>query len=329
MNRETLLKQIEQWHADGNHQEIEDAVRALPEVGRDFDLSCMLARALNNLSRYGDALEILESVRDQGRDDALWHYRVAYSLYYLDREADSIPHFERAIALGDDHPDTYQMLLWAKKAAKQHLDAKPEGKNTDGEARTAFVAKAIATLELNMRLQPNARTMRLEDGLDLMLRDKGLGYVNGGGSQLSPEGEITSCDIEIKLAEDSPEIIETILSIAKKLDIAKGSKLKYRALAGGTEVEYPIGKLEGFAVYINHANQPPEVWQKHNVNEVADELHRLLGNNGTLVFSHWNGPKEVALYFYGEGGADAMQAKAKPFLDTHPLCQNCRIVRLA
>jgi tetratricopeptide (TPR) repeat protein len=326
MTHKTLLKQIEQWHADGGHEKIEKAVLALPEAERDYDLSCMLARALNNMSRYEDALRILLSVREQGRDDALWHFRTAYSLFYLDREAESIPYFEHAIKLGDDDPNTYQMLLWARKAAKKHLEPKATGTSQPAKP---FVPKAVAIIELNMRLRPETRTMRYDDGLDLMLRSKNLGYVNGGDTRRSPEGEIESCSIEIKLSDDSDETRQAILAAAEKLEATKGSRLKYRFTADTTETEYPIGKLEGFAVYLNGADLPDEVYKNNSIREVVDKLCGLLSRNGTLVFSHWNGPKETALYFYGEGGIETMLAKAAPFLKAHPLCEKCRIVRLA
>jgi hypothetical protein len=46
------------------------------------------------------------------------------------------------------------------------------------------------------------------------------------------------------------------------------------------------------------------------------------------VVSHWQGPRETALYLYGQS-ADAMLARIRPFLDIYPLCQKARIVKLA
>ena len=328
MTHAALLKQIQQWHADGQHEKVEDAILALPEAEwkRDYDLSCMLARAFNNLSRYQEALEILKSFHAQGQTDALWHFRVGYSLYYLEgREAEAIPYFERAIALGDDGPDSYQMLLWAKEAAKKHWEPEAGNKGITGK----FDPKAFATIALNMRLRPDMRARCFEDGLDLMLRSKGLGIVSGGGSLLSPEGEVESCDVEMDLVDDSEETRRAVLAAAEKLEAAKGSKLKYRYAGDRIASEHPIGKLEGFAVYLNGTDLPEEVYRDNKLQDVYGALIEALSRNGALVRSYWRGPRETALYFYGEGGIEAMLAKANPILKTHPLCEKHRIVRLA
>jgi hypothetical protein len=323
-----LLKQIQQWHEDGQHEKIEKAVRALPEAVRDHELSGVFARALNNLGHYEEALRILESFREQGRDTMLWNYRIAYSLYFLDREKEAIPYFERAIALGDDYPDTYTMLGLAKKTAKKHWETNDEKQKTPVKTG-AFVPKAFATIMLNMRLKPGIRASSYEDGLDLMLRDKGLGYVSGGGTQRAPGGEIESCTVEINLADDSEETRRAVFAAAEKLEVAKGSKLKYRCAGDRVASEHPIGKLEGFAVYLNGTDLPDEVYRNNKLQDVGDALFDALKKNGALVYSYWRGPGETALYFYGEGGVEAMLAKAEPILKTHPLCEKCRIVRLA
>jgi tetratricopeptide (TPR) repeat protein len=336
MTQEALLKQIERWHEAGKHEKIAETLSALPEKERNYDLTCLLARALNNLSRYEEALGLLESVRDRGGDDALWHFRMGYSLYYLSgREVEAIPYLERAIELGDDWPSTYELLLWARSFAQggenaEEADADDE---TGGAAAADFIPKAYACLSLNMRLQPQDRAKIFEDGLDFMLRSRNLGCISGGGTLLSSEGEPASCDINIDLADDSEETRQSILSIAQKLEVARGSSLLCRSDCqdkdASEESEYPIGNLEGFAVYLNRTDLPDATYENNNVNEVVDRLLALLGDNGALVWSYWNGPTEIALYFYGEGGFDFMLEKAAPLLNEHPLCQKCRIVRIA
>lgn len=333
MVTQTLLKQLEEWHEEGMHEQIAETLLALPKDELDYKLTSLLARALNNLSRYEEALHLLESVRTQGQEDPHWYFRVGYSLYYMDgREVESIPYFERAIELGDDYPSTYELLIEARSYLEDEQSSDEEG--DEGADELIFEPKAYAVLSLNMRLQPVHRGSYIEDVLDFMLRSKGYGCVSGGGTSISDEGEPESCDIQIDLAEDSEEILEQLQSIAEKLEAAKGSKLKYGSATKYPEnfeydVEYPTGKLEGLAVYINGTDLPDEVYENNDIGEVVDELQNILGNNGALIFSYWEGPQETALYFYGEGGFDAMLKKVTPFLNEHPLCQKSRVVQIA
>ena len=333
MSTETLLNQLEQWYKKGKHEEIVKALLALPVDERDYNLNSMLARAMNNLSHFEEALLLLETIREQGQDDPYWHFRMGYALYYIDgREAEAVPYLERAIELGDDYPTTYELLLNAKSYMPEEQSAETkEGETTD---ETDFTPKGYAVLSLNMRLQPKHRAKHFEDGLDFMLRSRGLGCVSGGGTMVSPEGEILSCDIEMDLTDDSEAMQQSLLSIAEKLEVAEGSKLKYRSAQkdpGNLEydAEYPTGRLNGLAVYLNEIDLPDEVYDENNTSEVFENLLNLLNKNGALVYSYWEGDTETALYFYGEGGYDMMLAKISSYLKEHPLCQKCRVVQIA
>lgn len=326
------MKQLEDWHAKGKHEKIAETLLALPEKERNYNLTSLLARALNNLSRYEEALHLLESVRAEGQDDAYWHFRMGYSLFYIDgREVEAIAYLERAIELGDDYPATYELLLNAKAYAREMQSSDTGNIEDVTEIETSFVPKAYATLSLNMRLQPQHRAIYIEDGLDFMFRSKGWGCVSGGGTLLSTEGEPESCDIEIDLVDDSEEMRQNLLSVAQKLEVAKGSKLKYRSAGKDSfeyDVEYSTGNLEGLAIYLNGTDLPDEVYEEYNIDEVVNELLNLLSNNGALNHSYWEGANETALYFYGEGDFYTMLEKVTPFLNEHPLCLKCRTVRI-
>ena len=102
MNREELLRQIDKWHNKGQHQKIVDAIEALPQEEWGYELTCLLARAYNNIPgapQLEKAVSLFESVREEGKDDPLWHFRLGYALFYLDREAEAHPCFRRAAKL--------------------------------------------------------------------------------------------------------------------------------------------------------------------------------------------------------------------------------------
>jgi len=88
-----------------------------------------------------------------------------------------------------------------------------------------------------------------------------------------------------------------------------------------------IGKAEGLAVYPNGTDLPDEVYAKSDINFVISEFTRLLDAKGRIL-SHWQGPRETALYIYGESFA-SMRDSLKDFIASYPLCQKCRIVQIA
>ena len=80
-----LRKQLAQWHENDEYQKIVDAILAIPEKERDYELIGQLARALNNLGDYETATEMLLMVEKDGVGDPLWHYRLGYAYYYSNR----------------------------------------------------------------------------------------------------------------------------------------------------------------------------------------------------------------------------------------------------
>ncbi|MFE4712296.1 SMI1/KNR4 family protein [Paenibacillus sp. NPDC056722] len=52
-----LLTQLALWHEENEHQRIVDTIMEIPALERDPQLISQLARALNNLERYAEALE--------------------------------------------------------------------------------------------------------------------------------------------------------------------------------------------------------------------------------------------------------------------------------
>ncbi|MDR0524579.1 MAG: DMP19 family protein [Spirochaetaceae bacterium] len=124
------INQLIAWHENDEHQRIIDAIETIPRNQRDFELSGLYARALNNLDRFQEALEVLTAFAEEGRENGLWHFRVGYSLYYLNREAEAADYFLKAIAFGDDVEDTREMLRRSRlratlKATLQRGETRP------------------------------------------------------------------------------------------------------------------------------------------------------------------------------------------------------------
>jgi hypothetical protein len=105
-----LLAALKKWHDQGRHKRIIETVETVARDEWDYGMASCYARALNNVNRYWDALNILLSVRGQGEQDCYWHYRVGYSLYYLDQMAAAALYLKKAVDLGDEHDNTKYLL---------------------------------------------------------------------------------------------------------------------------------------------------------------------------------------------------------------------------
>ena len=325
MNREELLQNINEWDAENHHQEIINAIEALPQGEWGYTLTSFLARAYNNLAMFGGkatkeqhmmlekAVALLESVREAGQEDDRWHFRLGYALYYLDRTAEALTCFRRSRDLNPEDPNTRQFILWCELA----LDTKTE---TDSEESSFHI-----TLNLNARLQPMHRG-DLEDALDELLDKSDIGFVDGGGTLTSPSGEVKSCDIELDLNDGSEETIAELEKIIDELGVPKGSKLLWTE-SGGEKTERPVGRLEGMALYLNGTELPKEVYESSDINYVIEQLESRIDGIGRL-YSWWEGPQNTALYFYGQS-YEKMSAAIQDFIAEYPLCQKCVVERIA
>ena len=113
MDEKGLLEQCETWHEAGEYSRIVEALERVPENERTTGIDMELARAYNNLGEPGDiegrrkyrrALDLLRSHSDELADDYSWNFRTGYALFYLEREGEALPYFEKALELhpGDD-----------------------------------------------------------------------------------------------------------------------------------------------------------------------------------------------------------------------------------
>lgn len=115
-----LLDQINEWYEADEHQQIVDTLLAIPEEERDYESIGELGRAYNNLGLYEEALAHFDTISEAGNQDALWHYRVGYALYYLKRYEDAAQAFRKADQLEPGDQRTESFLYWSlQKAEKQ------------------------------------------------------------------------------------------------------------------------------------------------------------------------------------------------------------------
>ena len=111
-NEEEFFQQLEQWNDEDEYTRCIQALNAIPEDWRNCRTAYALARALENYAIIGDhdegtpnykgdkallrAIEVLESVREEGQDKAEWNMRMAYAYQYLHgQEEKAIPYAQR------------------------------------------------------------------------------------------------------------------------------------------------------------------------------------------------------------------------------------------
>jgi len=182
----------------------------------------------------------------------------------------------------------------------------------------------FAYAQINAKIMPMDRGEQFEDPLMEAFEKNGYGAVTGGGTQITGDGEIDYCGIDIDLF-DVPKGVSFVCQFLSEHGAPKDSKLDYEV--DGKKVNVPFGSLEGLAVYLNGTDLPDEVYQQCDVNVIVDEINRLLTDHGAM-FGHWQGPKETALYLYGDS-ADEMRHLISGFMAEYPLCQKARVVKIA
>ena len=106
-NDDEISNEIDLMHSHNYHQNIVELIEGMPREKWNYDLKGKYARALNNVSREEEALEILMSTEEEGNNNGVWHYRVGYALFFLDREEEALEHFEKSRDLGEDDTEYF------------------------------------------------------------------------------------------------------------------------------------------------------------------------------------------------------------------------------
>ena len=181
-----------------------------------------------------------------------------------------------------------------------------------------------AYAKLNAKIMPLDRGDRFEDPLAEMLEESGFGQVGGGGTLQSKEGEIIYCGIDIDFT-DVEQGAPLVCQFLTERGAPRGSELDYEI--DGKKFTIPFGEVQGLGIYLNGTDLPEEVYRDSDVNEVVDEINRLLSGRGAIE-GHWQGPTETALYLYGVS-VEEMRNLIAPLMDSHPLCQRARLVTIA
>ena len=155
-NAEAFYEQLEQWNDEDEYTRCIQALNTVPENWRDYRFAYALARALENYAIIGDhdagtprykgdkallrAIEVLESVREEGQDKAEWNMRMAYGYQHLyGQEEKAIPYAQRWAELDPEDEDAATVIQECQKEIAKRDESEVEDESDHTGVFTGFV----------------------------------------------------------------------------------------------------------------------------------------------------------------------------------------------
>ena len=149
-NAEAFFAQLEQWNDEDEYTRCIQALNAIPEDWRNYRTAYALARALENYAIIGDhnegtprykgdkalcrAIEVLESVREEGQDKAEWNMRMAYGYQYLyGQEEKAIPYAQRWAELDPEDENASAVIQECKAEIRKRQRSRKKAKFVPGD----------------------------------------------------------------------------------------------------------------------------------------------------------------------------------------------------
>lgn len=149
-NAEAFFAQLEQWNDEDEYTRCIQALNAIPENWRNYRTAYALARALENYAIIGDhdegtlkskgdkallrAIEVLESVREEGQDKAEWNMRMAYGYQYLyGQEEKAIPYARRWAELDPEDENASAVIQECKAEIRKRQRSRKKAKFVPGD----------------------------------------------------------------------------------------------------------------------------------------------------------------------------------------------------
>ena len=149
-NAEAFYQQLEQWNDEDEYTHCIQALNAIPEDQRDYRTAYALARALENYAIIGDhdegtpnykgdkallrAIDVLETVREEGQDKAEWNMRMAYGYQYLyGQEEKAIPYAKRWAELDPEDENAPAVIRECKAEIRKRQRSRKKAKFVPGD----------------------------------------------------------------------------------------------------------------------------------------------------------------------------------------------------
>lgn len=215
-NREEFFAYIEKLTDEDTYTECMAALESIPMEERDYQVWYQLARTYQNFAIVGNddkgtpsfigdkfllkSIDILNSVRDEGKDKAEWNMRMAYAYQYLTHEEEkAIPYALRWAELDPEDKDALEVVKECKEEIEKRECRANAGteKVIDQETAeidedwgvylcNAFAYDLPAVIRVNLALRDFEYTANYPNRLHLQILYKNA---NDSGFPTREEGE--------------------------------------------------------------------------------------------------------------------------------------------
>ena len=142
-NREEFFADIEKLTDEDTYTECMTALESIPMEERDYQVWYQLARAYQNFAIIGNddqgtpsfigdkfllkSIDILHSVREEGKDKAEWNMRMAYAYQYLTHEEEkAIPYALRWAELAPEDENALEVVKECKEEIEKRVNVATE-----------------------------------------------------------------------------------------------------------------------------------------------------------------------------------------------------------
>lgn len=142
-NRKEFFAYIEKLTDEDTYTECMTALESIPMEERDYQVWYQLARAYQNFAIIGNddqgtpsfigdkfllkSIDILNSVREEGKDKAEWNMRMAYAYQYLTHEEEkAIPYALRWAELDPEDKDALEVVKECKEEIEKRANVATE-----------------------------------------------------------------------------------------------------------------------------------------------------------------------------------------------------------
>ena len=307
-NAEAFFQQLEQWNDEDEYLRCIQALNAIPEEWRNYRTAYALARALENYAILGDhqegtsrykgdkallkAIDVLESVREEGKDKAEWNMRMAYAYQYLyEQEEKALPYARRWEELDPEDEDAKTVIqqcqeeLEKRASGQEDAEFNPTGHFSGfvllskGEwDKEQFISDMKSKWGINVEEYDSDEEMNDDENEDTLVFkiDEMVVAVSlttspipGGEAEVNAKNNYIWKDAVKAAEEHCAHIIVAVMG--KNEDLLEKGKLFTKTLAACCRQKFATG------VYVRGVVLEPEFYE-----EFADMM-----KNGELPIYNW------------------------------------------
>ena len=249
-NREEFFAYIEKLTDEDTYTECMTALESIPMEERDYQVWYQLARAYQNFAIIGNddqgtpsfigdkfllkSIDILNSVREEGKDKAEWNMRMAYAYQYLTHEEEkAIPYALRWAELDPTDKDALGVVKECKEEIEKRANVATD-KVIDQEAGeidedwgvylcNAFAYDLPAVIRVNLALRDFEYTANYPKRLHLQILYKNA---DDNGFPTREEGEYVYSieDAIVEIIEQHGDILAGIVKCDERVRIVSYAK---------------------------------------------------------------------------------------------------------